>query len=1289
MAHEDALMFDAGAAMDLLRADLAQRHLRRLAWLVSGSALLMGLSQWIAQVPLAWALPGLLAALLGSAATLLCLRRSAWRASAWCLWSGVMAWMGCAAAFTALDRSLLAGACIMIGALSGWMLGRRTMLVSMLLSLGAMLAFELQGLGSLAELPVLTLQRTVAGWVLAFGLCSYLFYQVFRDGERQLIGLALARQRYEARSRHFENIAEHVPSMLSHWGQDRCCLWVNQRYAKALGQRPEQLVGRRIDELWDEDICATMRPLIDRVLRGEEVREEIVVPRGEVQPRMILLHLVPERAVATPSAESGLGRDVDRSGDEGAVIGWFGQMRDITRQHRQAQLVLESRQRWRLAVEVAGLIYWELDRATDLVRWGADDDQPARMSNSPLASLVSPLNWSDFSRRFIHPEDQAAVARAVEEAWRSGHLNTQYRLFAPSGELQWALVKAQVAEDQDGARMIGVWQNTTAAELAREALVLSETRLQALLDNTPAVAVQQYDMQGRVLYWNNASEQLFGIASAQALGQPLSALVPGWADDSSAGHAQWLQAFEQLCREGKAQSFELGINTPGGEPRWQLCSLFRLPEFDGQVRLVCMGIDITERHRAEAALRELQQGFESAFYGSPTPARIFSTLDFGRTLACNDALCRLVGHPREHLLSRNIRELNLHADTLARDRLLQRLQSEGRIEGMEMDLRHPSGEIRTVLTYMLPVSWQGQAAWQSQLVDITERKRVEEALHNSRRLLERVVDAIPMAIFVKDTESNYLLVNQWMANFMGTTKQQLLKHTDALPLGERVRSKSLDDDEWVYQHRQTLVQPEAELAGPDGTMMPFHSVKIPLFDESGELTGLLGVNRSIVEEKKAQATLQASERRLALLFQDSPAALAVIGDDGLYHDVNRSWLRLFGYAPERVVGHGSTEFGLFVSALDRDRLYETLRRDGAVDELEIALRRSDGEVLNCVASGRTLDLEGQRSYLFGIVDISDQRRARQQIEQMNLLLEAAVTQRTQALTQANRELTEALASLHSTQDELLRSEKHAALGRMVAGVAHELNTPIGNSVLVATTLRSEVEQFGHVASQGLTRSGLAMHVSQTTEAVAMLLKNLSRAADLIATFKQVAADQTSLQRRHFMLDEVVREILQMHQPTLRRGSLQVVAQVPAGLHFDSYPGPLGQVLLNLLSNAIEHAYEDLPAGQVLISAQATPCDLVRLEVRDQGRGMSAETLRRIFDPFYTTRLGRGGTGLGLAICQTLVTRVLGGSITVQSEPGQGTCFIIELPLQAPVVGTPGLVELPEPTLPVGDLMGGL
>jgi len=1287
MAHDEALMFDSGAALNLLRADRAKRHLPSLAWLLAGAAVLTGWGQWMAHTSWVQVLFGLAAVLLGVAGTVWYLRQSAWRAAVWSLWLGGTAWLGCAALWAALDHSALVGVGILLGAFCGWMLGRRPMLFSMLLSAAILSAWEWQRQGAFAARPAPeVLNSLIGGWIM-FGCCAYLFYLVFRDGEQQLIAHAQARQRHEARSRHFENIAEHVPSLLSHWGRDRRCRWVNQRYARALGLSPEQLVGLHMDELWEEGILDTVRPLIDRVLRGEELHQEITVPWRSAPARVILLHLVPERAVALAGAQHGTPPS-DLNQGSGEVIGWFGQMRDVTRQHQQAEIVFENAQRLRLAVEVAGLIYWELDQTTDLVRWGTDETDALRLANSPLASLVSPWRWADFCRQFIHVDDQASVAQAVAQAWACGHLNAKYRVQAPTGEVQWAQVSAQVSRGEGGARMVGVWQNITAAEVAREALVRSEARLQAILSNTPAVAVQQFDVQGRVLYWNNASERVYGIAASQALGRTLLELLPEWQDEHAADRVRWLQAFEQVGEADAPQTLELGIRNVMGEQRWQLCSLFRLPELDGQIRRVCMGIDITERHRAERALRELQQGFESAFHASPTPARIFSTQDFGVTLACNDALCRLVGHPREQLLSHNVRDLDLHANPQARDRLVQRLQQEGRIEGLEMELRRPDGEIRTVLTYMLPVSWDGQAAWQSQLVDITERKLADVELRQSRRLLERVIDALPMAIFVKDTDSNYLLVNQWMADFMGTTKQHFMQHTTALPLTDQVRRKSVDDDAWVYQHRTTLVQAEAELADPNGHMVPFHSVKIPLFDEAGELTGLLGLNRSIVEEKKAQAALKASERRLALLFQDSPAAMAVIGNDGLYHDVNRSWLRLFGYESHQVLGRGALELGLFASPLDRDRLYETLNRDGAVDELEIELRRRDGEVLTCVASGRALDLDGQHSYLFAIVDISDQRRARQQMERMNHVLEAAVAQRTQALTEANHELTATLGSLRSTQDELLRSEKHAALGRMVAGVAHELNTPIGNSVLVATTLRSEVEQFSRLASQGLTRSGLALHVGQTTEAVELLLKNLIRVADLIATFKQVAADQTSLQRRPFMLDEVVREILQMHQPTLRRRGVQVVEQLASDLCLDSYPGPLGQVLLNLLSNAIEHAYEDQTEGQVLISAHPVGLDRVRLEVQDQGRGMSADTLRRIFDPFYTTRLGRGGTGLGLAICQTLVSRVLGGDIQVQSAPGKGSCFSIDLPLVAPIVGTATEVDLPVVNLPATGFMAG-
>ena len=187
----------------------------------------------------------------------------------------------------------------------------------------------------------------------------------------------------------------------------------------------------------------------------------------------------------------------------------------------------------------------------------------------------------------------------------------------------------------------------------------------------------------------------------------------------------------------------------------------------------------------------------------------------------------------------------------------------------------------------------------------------------------------------------------------------------------------------------------------------------------------------------------------------------------------------------------------------------------------------------------------------------------------------------------------------------------------------------------------------------------------------MLERNLQRAAELIGSFKQIAVDQSSYQRRGFELAEVVQEIAVALRPTLRRGGVTLVDDTPPGLRMDSFPGPLGQVLINLVNNAVVHAFEGGAGGRVLIGAEALGGDRVGLWVEDDGRGIAPEHLRQIFDPFFTTQLGQGGSGLGLHIVYTLVTGLLGGRISVQSAPGRGTRFHIELPCRAPATAAGG------------------
>ena len=289
------------------------------------------------------------------------------------------------------------------------------------------------------------------------------------------------------------------------------------------------------------------------------------------------------------------------------------------------------------------------------------------------------------------------------------------------------------------------------------------------------------------------------------------------------------------------------------------------------------------------------------------------------------------------------------------------------------------------------------------------------------------------------------------------------------------------------------------------------------------------------------------------------------------------------------------------------------------------------------------------------------------LKQSNDALEARVHERTQHLEEVNTELNRAMQRLRSTQDELIQSGKMAALGSMVAGVAHELNTPVGNARLVATTLLDRSRDLSTLLATGrVSRKEIDQIALDFQYAAEIIDKSLDRASELVRSFKQVASDQTSNQRRRFKLFDVVRENELLLSPRLLKAGVTLKIDVPPDLELDSFPGDLGQVITNLVENAVVHAYADQPGGVIEICVRPQGEDKVLLQIVDHGHGIDGATLGRIFDPFFTTRMGRGGTGLGLSIVYGIVTKSLGGKISVDSDVGRGTTFELELDLVAPM-----------------------
>lgn len=266
--------------------------------------------------------------------------------------------------------------------------------------------------------------------------------------------------------------------------------------------------------------------------------------------------------------------------------------------------------------------------------------------------------------------------------------------------------------------------------------------------------------------------------------------------------------------------------------------------------------------------------------------------------------------------------------------------------------------------------------------------------------------------------------------------------------------------------------------------------------------------------------------------------------------------------------------------------------------------------------------------------------------------------------EANRKLSQAIDTLQHTRAQLVEAEKLGALGHLVAGVAHELNTPLGNCILSSSAMQSQLDALRQRITQGeLKRADLDGFLAVCDEGLDLLQRNLAAASRRVQSFKEIEAGAAINQRGRFELQALVEDVV-TRNAVFGSGTYYLDRRIPAGLTLDSYPGALERVLAALLSNAVVHGFAGRPMGRIRIEATAAG-DEVRIVVADDGNGIAAEHLPRIFEPFFTTQLGQGGSGLGLSTVRSLVVGALGGKVSAGSTPGAGSEFVLSLPRVAP------------------------
>ena len=410
---------------------------------------------------------------------------------------------------------------------------------------------------------------------------------------------------------------------------------------------------------------------------------------------------------------------------------------------------------------------------------------------------------------------------------------------------------------------------------------------------------------------------------------------------------------------------------------------------------------------------------------------------------------------------------------------------------------------------------------------------------------------------------------------------------------------------------------------------------------------------------------------------DSATEVAIISVDlaGRISLFNPGAERMLGYSAQEMLGQSPGRYNpdseLTVRAKELGkRLGRTVEASpqeliAAIAEIGGMTRNStylckDGhKVRVSVVTSVVRDAHGGPTGLVSIGrDITAQLNAEADLLKLNLQLENRVRERTEELSQA-------LDQVKRMQDDLIQSEKLASLGSMVAGVSHELNTPIGNAVTVASTLMGQAKTLGASFRAGeLKRSELASGLGGIAAMAELIDRSVNRAATLIASFKQVAIDQTSERRREFDLRAVVDDIIGTLLPGLHDQPWQIENHIPPGIDCDSFPGPLGQIVTNLIQNAVMHAFTGREAGTIIVTAKSMD-ERLELVVRDDGVGMDSATLIRVFDPFFTTKLGKGGSGLGLAICYRISNTVFAGELKAISSPGVGSSFVLTMPKRTP------------------------
>ncbi len=827
---------------------------------------------------------------------------------------------------------------------------------------------------------------------------------------------------------------------------------------------------------------------------------------------------------------------------------------------------------------------------------------------------------------------------------------------------------------QNGEREVyrHVLWKTWMRQNSKNRLDQQEQSYRSIFDHAPE-GIFRSTPEGKLLVANPAMAELLGYASAEELIDQVN--HHGAEIFLSATKKQEL--LRRISEGDRIVNFEFEVRRKDGKILHVALNARPVEGSDG--RITCfegMLHDLTERKRVQSRLGRVSDYLHLALQYMPGGMVLFDEK------LCYVALTKKVaewyglppelvetGKPYEGVV-RYFAERGDYGpgdiDTIV-DKVLQPFRER---KPMFQERTLPNGMTLEVHRNPLP-----NGGYVSIFLDVTERRQMQARLDRVSDYLNLALQHMPGGLVLFDENLCYVNLTKRVAELYDLPPELVetgRPYEDVVRYFAKRGDYGPGDTETLVQaimqplrDRKPMFQ---EQRLPNGIIFEVHRTPLP----NG---GYVSVFIDVTERKQMQARLNKVSDYLNLALQHMPGGLVLFDENLCYVAWTQKIVEWYGVLPELV------ETGKPYEEVVR---YFARRGDYGPGDVEAHVQRimqplhDRKPVFQEHHLPNGMIFEVHRSplpnggYVSVFLDVTERKRTEAELERYREHLETLVHERTEeldhknaALNAAVENLEHALEALSQTQDQLIQSEKLAALGSLVAGVSHELNTPIGNALLVASTLEGRTQEIEEAMQTGLKRKDLENYLKDAGDATDMLLRNLDRAARLIGNFKQVAVDRTSSQRRRFGLVEHIDGVLSTLHPKLARSPYAFETDIPEGIDLDSYPGPLGQVITNLVDNALLHAFEGRTQGTVRIAARQIKPGWIELCVKDDGIGIPPEIIKHIFEPFFTTKLGQGGSGLGLSIANNIVTSLLGGTLEVHSQVGVGSLFCITLPNVAP------------------------